>query len=158
MKKNYKFFLKGEFSNWFPSIFIADGVTYNCGEQYMMHQKAMWFNDIDVARKIMNSSSPSDQKKLGRKVKNYIDDVWNSVRYEVVKKGLREKFSQNPNFKNLMYRYKDYILVEANPKDRIWGIGYSDYDALNNIDDWGQNLLGKMLNEISKEFFDDEKR
>jgi len=57
MKKNYKFFLKGEFSNWFPSIFIADGVTYNCGEQYMMHQKAMWFNDIDVARKIMNSNS-----------------------------------------------------------------------------------------------------
>jgi len=53
-----------------------------------------------------------------------------------------------------MYRYKDYILVEANPKDRIWGIGYSDYDALNNIDDWGQNLLGKMLNEISKEFFE----
>lgn len=151
MKTKYKLFLKGEFSNWYISTFIVDGITFNCGEQYMMYKKAMLFNDLDTANKIMNTSSPSSQKKLGRKVKNYVEKEWDSVRYEIVKKGLIEKFTQNENLKRFIISHKGYQMVEVNPKDIIWGVGYSESDALENIDDWGQNLLGKILTEISNE-------
>jgi len=147
----YKLFLKNEFSNWFPSIFTVDGVTFNCGEQYMMYSKAMYFNDIVTAEKILKCKQPFDQKRLGREVKNYNDKAWNKVRYEIVKRGLREKFTQDDNLRKYILSHKGYQMVEVNPKDNIWGVGYSKFDALDNIDNWGQNLLGKILTELSQE-------
>ena len=38
--------------------------------------------------------------------------------------------------------------VEASPYDRIWGIGYSEKDALENIPYWGENLLGKIITDL----------
>jgi ribA/ribD-fused uncharacterized protein len=68
-----------------------------------------------------------------------------------VKKGLREKFSQNKDLKNFLLSYREFIIVEASPYDRIWGIGYDDRSAINNIKDWGENLLGRILNELVNE-------
>lgn len=59
----YKFFWGEPFSNWYPSEFKVNNVTYNCGEQYMMHQKAILFNDEETARKILRSTRPREQKK-----------------------------------------------------------------------------------------------
>ena len=67
----YKFFWSGPFSNWHPSIFVVDGIEYNCGEQYMMHMKALHFNDAASAEKIMKSKDPKQQKYLGRNVRNF---------------------------------------------------------------------------------------
>lgn len=147
----YKFFWNGEFSNWHPSIFTIDEITFNCGEQYMMFTKAMVFKDIDSAYKILKEKNPELQKKLGRKVRNFNVDVWDEVKYELVKKGLREKFIQNPELKNYLLKHKDCQIIEASPYDRIWGIGYLWNYAIDNIDDWGENLLGKMLTELASE-------
>lgn len=144
----FDFFWGGPFSNWSPSEFILDGITYNCVEQYMMYQKAITFGDDKTAANILAESSPREQKALGRLVSNYDDAVWSSVRYEIVKKGLREKFVQNKYFLNYLLTKKGLIIVEASPKDSIWGIGYNENNAINNYDTWGQNLLGKMLNEL----------
>ena len=38
--EKFTFFWSGPFSQWHPSPFIIDGVTYNCAEQYMMAEKA----------------------------------------------------------------------------------------------------------------------
>ena len=148
---NYHFFWGGIFSNWYISDFEVDGVVYDCGEQYMMHMKALTFKDYKTADEIMEECVPSEQKKLGRKVKNYNDAVWNKVRYDLVKKGLREKFTQNPESKKHLLNFKNRQLVEASPFDRIWGIGYNSQDAIANIDNWGENLLGKMLTELAQE-------
>ena len=147
------FFWGGMFSNWYISDdqFTVDGITYNCGEQYMMYQKAMTFNDKETAKKILDEIVPSEQKKLGRLVKNYNDSTWNRVRYNIVKRGLFAKFSQNENLKEYLLKYKGYQIVEASPYDRIWGIGYYEQDAINNINNWGENLLGKILTELAQE-------
>lgn len=147
----YKFFWGGIFSNWYVADFTVNGIIYNCGEQYMMHQKALKFNDYDTADEIMEELVPKLQKQLGRKVKNYNDKIWNSVRYNIVKKGLKEKFTQNSLAKKELIKYKDCQFVEASPVDRIWGIGYDSYSAINNIDNWGENLLGKILTELAQE-------
>ena len=148
---DYYFFWGGIFSNWYVSDFEVDGVVYNCGEQYMMHMKALTFKDYDTADEIMEECVPSEQKKLGRKVKNYNDAYWNKVRYDLVKKGLREKFTQNLNSKKHLLKFKHCQFVEASPFDTIWGIGYNSQDAIANINNWGQNLLGKILTELAQE-------
>jgi ribA/ribD-fused uncharacterized protein len=149
--KKYKFFWNGIFSNWYSSNFEVDGIKYNCGEQYMMYKKAITFNDTEIAYKILHEDSPKKQKQLGRLVKNFNPKKWDIIKYELVKNGLREKFNQNPELKEYLLKYKDYQLAEASPYDRIWGIGYLDKDAIRNIQNWGENLLGKILTELANE-------
>ncbi len=152
----YDFFWGGPFSNWYPSNFVVDGKTFNCGEQFMMYTKAMTFGDKEIAEEIMNTSNPRDQKKLGRQVRNYDDKVWEQVRFKKVKKGLMEKYKQDPFFNNYLKERKDKIIVEASPYDAIWGIGLSENDPniLEKKEKWGQNLLGKCIMEIADELFD----
>ena len=152
----YDFFWGGPFSNWYPSNFVVDGRRFNCGEQFMMFEKAMTFEDEITANEIMETSNPRDQKKLGRKVRNYDDKVWSEVRYEKVKRGLLEKYKQDPFFYNYLKERKDKIIVEASPYDRIWGIGFgeNDPDLLEKKDKWGLNLLGRCIMEIADELFD----
>lgn len=35
----------GVFSNWYPSIFTLDGLSFSSVEQYMMYSKAVLFGD-----------------------------------------------------------------------------------------------------------------
>ena len=79
------------FSQWHPAEFEVEGVTYNCAEQYMMHQKAVLFGDGAVADKILKSSDPKEQKALGRKVSNFDPDTWNKESLKIVKDGSRAK-------------------------------------------------------------------
>lgn len=147
----YTFFWGGIFSNWCPSDFEVDGIKYNCGEQYMMYQKAITFGDEESAKLILAEKSPRNQKALGRKVKNFDVSIWDSVNYDLVKTGLREKFKQNQDMKEYLLGYHGYQIVEASPEDNIWGIGYAEDDAIANIDNWGRNLLGKILTDLSEE-------
>jgi hypothetical protein len=157
-KEMYDFFWGGPFSNWYPSKFSVDGVTFNCGEQYMMYMKAITFEDHEIAKQIMKTDDPAKQKALGRLVKNYDDNYWSVIRFDLVKKGLIEKFKQNPELKKYLLDRKDKIIVEASPYDRIWGIGYDQYDPniLEQKDNWGQNLLGKVLMLVARELSDNQ--
>jgi ribA/ribD-fused uncharacterized protein len=149
--KKYKFFWGGYLSNWYKSDFTINDVTFNCGEQYMMYQKAILFNDQQMSEQILKVKDPKEQKKLGRKVKGFRPDIWDNFKYQLVKEGLFEKFKQNQNLYDYLKSYYGFILIEASPYDRIWGIGYNEADAMNNIDTWGENLLGKILTEICSE-------
>ena len=151
--KKYKFFWKGILSNWAKSKFrIFDiGVTFNSGEQYMMYQKAMLFNDVSTANKILNSNNPRIIKQLGREVINFNSEIWDDLKYDILKFGLKNRFEQDLIAKSELLKYKGCIFVEASPFDRIWGIGFDEENALNNIDNWGENLLGKILTELSLE-------
>ena len=75
------------FSQWHPARFEVDGVTYNCAEQYMMHQKAVLFGDEAMATKILKSDDPKEQKALGRKVSNFDQDKWKEECRKIVKAG-----------------------------------------------------------------------
>jgi ribA/ribD-fused uncharacterized protein len=148
---NYVLFWGGIYSNWYPCKFTLDGVTYTSTEQHMMHQKALTFNDVETAAKVMEASHPSQQKKLGREIKNYNDKIWSEVRYEIVKRGCRAKFEQNPDLKEQLLADKGKEFVEASPEDKIWGVGFHSDQALFNKPKWGLNLLGKLLTELSNE-------
>ena len=123
---------------------------FNCSEQAMMYYKALAFLDTETARKILQERHPRNQKAHGRNVKNFDPQIWDDIKYNIVKKILIAKF-EVPEFREELLKHKGKIFVEASPTDAIWGIGFSETDALSNIDNWGENLLGKILTELSNE-------
>lgn len=137
----------GYLSNWYPSNFWVDGVVFSSMEQYMMYQKAICFEDKNIATQILLTKDVSQIKALGRMVSGYDDNYWNGIRQIVVYKGLLAKFSQNENLKELLIGTETAILAECAVKDKIWGIGLSmkDADRLNRAKWRGQNLLGYTL-------------
>ena len=137
----------GYLSNWYPSRFTANDISFSSMEQYMMYKKAECFKDKDTAAKILATDDVAQIKALGRLVANYNESYWNGVRQIIVFEGLLAKFSQNEDLKERLKSTGNDILAECAVKDRIWGIGLSMKDADRfEIDKWnGQNLLGYAL-------------
>lgn len=137
-------------SQWFDCTFCIDGITYNTAEQYMMSQKALLFNDMDIYRHIIQAKHPNECKTLGRQVKNFDLQVWQEHQTKIVIDGNLAKFSQNENLKEFLLSTNDRILVEASPYDTIWGIGLSSQTPnIENPYTWrGTNLLGFCLMEV----------
>ena len=127
-KKDFVLFWGGTYSQWFPSDFTIDGVEYNTAEQYMMAKKALLFHDYETSEKIMTTIHPSDQKKLGKVVKNFDKDKWEKVCRGFVYDGNYAKFTQNPKMLKELLETGDRELVEASPYDKIWGIGLHETD------------------------------
>ncbi len=137
-------------SQWYDCYFVVDGVCYHTTEQFMMASKALLFGDDEVHREIMTAYSPSDHKKLGRKVHDFNPELWDARKYDIVVEGNKAKFGQNPELKEFLLSTGDAILVEASPYDKIWGIGLDRETALKGtVDQWkGENLLGCALMEV----------
>lgn len=150
--------ISGWASQWYPSSFTAtitldgeeESVTFRSAEQWMMVQKALLFSDVPVAREILavTGTSAGDMatvKALGRKVSDFDDSTWNANRDRIVLEGNTLKFEQNPELKESLLATGDKKLVEASPRDRIWGIGFGEKNALSQKERWGLNLLGIAL-------------
>ena len=142
----------GYLSNWYMSTFTVDGVTFSSMEQYMMYSKAVCFEDLATAGKILKTDDVAEIKALGRLVVNYNDNYWNGVRQIVVYEGLLAKFSQNADLLSNLKATNTATLAECAVNDHIWGIGLSMKDPNRFcINKWnGQNLLGYSLMLVRK--------
>ena len=140
----------GAFSNWAPTPFTVDGVSFSTAEQYIMYRKCLTFGDTVTAEKLLSSDSPKEQKALGREAADYIDSVWAGIRQTVAIRGLYAKFSQDAELKRLLLGTGDAVLVECTSNDRIWACGLDrDDDDRLSADRWkGQNILGFALMEV----------
>ena len=162
----YYFFWGGIYSNWYKCPINIDkmhleklniefgtlGRKFNCSEQAMMFFKALLFEDYESCEKIIKSKDPREQKALGTKVKNFNLEIWDLAKFEIVKNINFHKFDQNDSLKKQLLEEDCELFVEASPYDRIWGIGYTEDNAMGNQVNWGENLLGKILTEIRSEF------
>jgi len=115
-----------------------------------MYQKAILFNDTDIAVEILESTSPRAQKALGRAVSGFDNAIWLENRERIVREGSYWKFKNGKgpdgeSLKEVLLATGNKELVEASPRDRIWGIGFGEKEALKMRKKWGLNLLGKAL-------------
>ena len=126
---------------------MVNGVTYVTAEQFMMASKARLFGDGEALERILAEASPAAQKALGRAVRRFDDGVWARHRFEVVAFGSFAKFSQDEALRAHLLSTGDAVLVEASPRDRVWGIGLGrDNPLVQQPARWrGQNLLGFAL-------------
>ena len=104
-------------------------------------------DDDKMLAEILKAPDPGRAKALGRRVKGFDEAAWSEARSELVVEGNVEKFSQNASMKKFLLNAERRILVEASPRDRIWGIGMgaSNPDATNPMKWRGTNLLGFAL-------------
>ncbi len=138
------------FSQWWKADFTVDGIKYRTAEHWMMARKAELFQDQEMLEAILEVNSPMEAKKLGRKVQHFDPVIWDKHKYEFVKDGNRHKFEQHEDLKAFLLTTKKRIIVEASPRDRIWGIGMGKNNEHAEIPTkWrGQNLLGFALMEV----------
>ena len=78
----------GYLSNWYPSRFTVNNISFSSMEQYMMYKKAVCFGDKNTADKILATDDVAEIKALGRLVANYNESFWNGVRQIIVFEGL----------------------------------------------------------------------
>jgi ribA/ribD-fused uncharacterized protein len=140
-------------SQWYPAAFAIDGVEYDTAEHFMMAEKARLFGDADVLAEILAADSPAEAKALGRRVRGYDDHRWAQARSAAVVRGNVAKFSQNEHVRAFLESTGNRILVEASPRDRIWGIGMgaSSPDARDPGRWRGENLLGFALMDVREQ-------
>lgn len=135
-------------SNFYPCEFKFNDKMFNFSEQCFMYQKALLFNDFGVAEQILDETDVRKIKALGRKVKNFNNELWDKHKEDFMFNACYAKFSQNNELKDFLLSTGNREIVEASPVDNIWGIGFSSDNAMENINKWGQNLLGKILMKV----------
>lgn len=152
-KEKFTFFWDGTFSQWAASPFKIDGVAFNTAEQYMMYKKALLFHDYKQTEKIMGTSNPRSQKQLGKEVMGFNKDRWERYCKGYVFDANYAKFTQNPKMLEELLATEGTSLVEASPKDNIWGIGLAeDNPKAQSRDTWeGTNWLGEVLTAVREE-------
>ena len=98
---------------------------------------------------IIQASHPGDAKEKGRLIKGFDEEVWVKHRFNIVIRGFYFKFTSNDDLRAFLLSTGTRVLVEASPRDRIWGIGMGEKNELaEQPTHWrGQNLLGFPLME-----------
>lgn len=116
----------------------------------MMVEKARLFDDHDALDKIVSCDHPGEAKKLGRQVRGFDQRIWVQHRSEIVLRGNRAKFDQNRSLCEFLLATGDRVIVEASPRDMIWGIGLDKNDPkAQDPRTWrGENLLGFALMQV----------
>ena len=144
---------KGCLSQWWPCTFTVDGVEYASAEHWMMAAKARLFADPEAEAKIVAAGTPAEAKKFGRLVRGFDDPTWTAKRFELVVAGNVAKFGQDPDMRAFLLATANRVLVEASPRDQIWGIGLgAANERATDPAKWrGRNLLGFALMEAREQ-------
>jgi ribA/ribD-fused uncharacterized protein len=139
-------------SQWYQGKpFMVNGRAYATAEQYMMSEKALLFNDLQSYEKIMATSDPAICKHLGRGVKNFDSDKWESAFREIIFHGNLGKLQSDIEIVDALLETGNSILVEASPLDDKYGAGISSNNLLNSDGtlkvmpwDWHKKDSGKQ--------------
>lgn len=141
---------RGCLSQWWSCRFEVDGTEYRSAEHWMMAAKARLFDDHHALKAVPAARHPADAKQAGRSIRGYDEHTWRQRRYDIVVTGNLAKFGQAPELARYLLGTEPTILVEASPRDLVWGIGLAaDDPRAANPTLWrGQNLLGFALMDV----------
>lgn len=139
-------------SQWFPRAFTVDGVSYASAEHFMMAEKARLFSDPAALARILAAPTPAEAKQLGREVQSFDEARWAAARFDAVVRGNVAKFGSHADLKAFLLGTGERMLVEAAPRDTVWGIGLgAANEKARDPGQWrGLNLLGFALVEARR--------
>jgi ribA/ribD-fused uncharacterized protein len=148
---------KGEFrtfSNQAEYPIQINDLKYPTVEHYFQAQKAREFNDEENLKKIMDTPSAKAVKALGKKVRNFVKEIWDDKRLDIMMRGVKAKFVQHPELQKQLVETGTKQIGEADARDSFWGIGTSESTEKSaDPSKWkGQNRLGKILMALRDEF------
>ncbi len=125
---------------------VMENVAYSSTEKYIQMKKAELFNDTDTVSKIKAENSPRVIKRLGGRVKNYSDSVWQENCEEIVSACVEVKFRTHKNAREALLETGSKVIGEASRSTR-WGVGlHISDDAVLDRTKWtGANMMGNIL-------------
>ena len=140
----------GEFSNWYPCDieFTIQGQThlYGSAEQLFMAHKADLFGDLVALKKLQaRRLSAAACKKIGQEVTNFDETRWDAAKRGIMLDVLTAKFEQHPKLAHVLDSTGESTLVEASPRDKVWGAGMGAKEIERGGIWHGENLLGVAL-------------
>ena len=130
-KDEYRFL-----SNFYPSPFEHDGITYPTVEHFFQAQKT--FSNTERIR-ISRCRTPGVAKREGRLL--LLKENWEEMKQQVMMLGLMYKFMKHPSLAEKLKQTSGKFLEEGNS----WGDTYWGIDLRTRV---GKNALGKMLMAI----------
>jgi ribA/ribD-fused uncharacterized protein len=141
-------------SNWYRADITVNDIVYNCNEQYYFAMMATAAKDNKSFLAIMGTDDPSQQKKLGSKIKGNIDD-FDDLR--TMKTAVEAKFTQNKYLREYLLETGEAPLCEAT-SSKFWAIGVTlNSRDLSKKAKWvGANHLGKILMQQRDQLKDDD--
>lgn len=128
----------GEFSNFSKHGFWVDGVRWRTVEHYFQAQK---FHDDELRNTMRNVISPMEAANMGRDRRHPLREDWESVKDDVMRFAVLEKFKQNDNAREVLLATGNRQLIEHTKNDNYWADGG---------DGTGKNMLGIILMETRK--------
>ena len=130
-KNEYRFL-----SNFYPSLFEHEKITYPTVEHFFQAQKT---TDITKKTKIATSLTPGIAKRRGRQL--LLRKDWKEIKDQTMMLGLMYKFLKHPQLAEKLKQTAGEYLEEGNTwGDKYWGVDLSSKE--------GKNTLGKMLMAI----------
>lgn len=139
-------------TNFYRTRYTIYDHSFSYSEQGFMYGKAILFGDHEIAEQILQTKTPREAKDLGRRVRGFDNKVWEANRERIMFENCLAKFGTNKKLGKYLLKTGNKRLVEASPRDRIWGIGYSMKKAPHTSPElWGLNLLGKVLERVRTE-------
>lgn len=127
-----------EFSNFYERKIIIDKKEWISTEHYYQSNKYL---DEELKEESRKLETPKEVFDFSRKNEKFVRKDWNEVKEDVMFKGIKNKFEQHLDLKEILLFTKEMILVEHSKVDFYWGDGYSN----------GKNRLGYLLMKLRKE-------
>uniref|UniRef100_A0A0N5BJP5 DUF1768 domain-containing protein n=1 Tax=Strongyloides papillosus TaxID=174720 RepID=A0A0N5BJP5_STREA len=155
------------FSNFYHCPFVDDKtqITFNNVEQYFQYYKAALFKDEETQREILNADTPYEAKRLGGRVRNFQESLWNERRIAIMDDALSLKFSV-PRMRIILKNFyegtsrssrkRTFIEISAS---RFWGCSPAIMNNTFNSNNfscsnhYGSNMLGKSITRLAESLF-----
>lgn len=133
-------------SNFYQSNINYEGFVWKNAEQLYQYKKAVFHNRLDLANDIKQCTYAHDAKAKIRELKK-CKTAWHDSKAGVMKEIMNLKWDQCEEFRRVLMSTKGKNLVHNMEDDPIWGFGR---------DGKGENLQGKILEEVRAEHMEDE--
>jgi ribA/ribD-fused uncharacterized protein len=135
----------GYLSNFYRAKMVVDGKEYPTNEHFFQSQK---FVGTEHELDIISLETPALTAREGKRRDLPLRKDWEEVRERIMYRGLKAKFTQNPELLVKLLATDNNMLVEVSPVDYYWGVGRKGT---------GKNRLGKLLMELRGELRGDSK-
>jgi ribA/ribD-fused uncharacterized protein len=129
-----------EFSNFHFAEFTVNEKIWKSVEHYFQAQK--FPGDPVLQERIRQAKTALSAKRLGRTKSEHFRTDWETAKEEIMLTGLRAKFAQNPELKELLVKTAGLPLKENNKLDSYWGTGSNHC---------GRNRMGILLIKVRAE-------
>jgi ribA/ribD-fused uncharacterized protein len=116
-----------------------EGNEYLTVEHWFQSQK---FTNQELQEQIRTAATPTKAKHLGRLRDPSFLSNWDSVKEDILYKGLKAKFEQHPILQTLLLQTGSEYLIELSPWDSYWGSGKTGN---------GKNRMGELLMKLRTE-------